>query len=160
MTRIHETCSHYFYFSGSELIIFYLCSGEKPEAMDPDSFKLKNTQAIVIVCTVTNLLILGYIQFRKVKISMIDTQTVAQSIRVYATDPHNKSDLVTVLIGTSVLLVTTICLSYFNLVGPTALNTYPNYLLLHAYRFGWPVFISFIAISLKFYWQKTSSGSF
>ena len=147
----------FFHISGSELIIFYLCSGEKPETMDPDSFKLKNLQVVMILLTLVNLSILIYIQFRKMKMSMMDSETVVQSIRAYATDPHNKSDFLTVLFGTTALFLTTICLSYFNLVDPNLLNTYPKYLLLHAFRFGWPVFLSFIMICLGFYWKKSFS---
>ncbi len=139
------------------MIIFYLCSGTKPEKMSPDSFKLKNLQIILAIFIMVNVTLLSYIHFKKIKMSMKDTDTVVQSIRVFATDPLNKSDFLTLAIGTFIFLLTAICLSFFNLVDPSALNTYPTYLFLHVYRFGWPIFVSIIMISLAFQSQKKVS---
>lgn len=138
-------------FSGSELIVFYLCSGERPEELDKDSVKIKIIQVVLGLFSLVNITVLCYIQVEKAKMSNVSTETVVESVAAFTSDPHNKLELLIVGISCFFLALTAIANSYFNYVDPKSLNVYPHSAILHAFRFGWPLFGASLAIILGYY---------
>jgi len=116
--------------------------------MDRDSFKLKCTQVIFVIFSIVNVSILIYTQVKKIKMSNVKPKTIAESVRMLTSDPHNKSELLAVAIGCFLLVFTTIFLSFFNLIEPKYLNLNPYSSILHSFQFGWPLFGAFVVIVL------------
>jgi len=116
--------------------------------MDRDSFKLKCIQVIFVIFSIVNVSILIHIQVEKVKMSNVQPKTIAESVRMLTSDPLNKSELLTIAMASFLLIFTAIFVSFYNLIEPKFLNMQPYTAILHAHRFGWPLFAAFVLIVL------------
>lgn len=136
--------SYDLWISGNEPLIFYLCSGETPKSLGSSSLKLKNVQITVGFATFINIVLIVRIQWKKITTSGSANQTKIHNLREFASYSHNMSDIVTVIITTSVFLITVLFISYLSIVKPEILNTFPHSTLLHAFRLVWPMALTFI----------------